>query len=120
DLGILAQMRVQYLDHRSASEERLLREVDVRHNAAPEPGNDAIATPRGAAKLRDLRVRLFEWRGDDIRKGHVAPRARRGRRAIPRSALRTKHASPASRQLPNCMRTKSNGGQGPLMSSARP
>src|SRR4051794_6913009 len=120
DLRILAEVGVKHLDDDASREKRLLGEVHISHAAAAETANDAIAAPGCTAQLRELGVWLLERSGHDLGQRVVAASACRGRSPIPGAAIRTEHASPASRQLPNCMRTKSNGGQGPLTSSARP
>src|SRR5204863_7011200 len=93
DLRILAEVRMQDLDHYASRESRLLGEIHIGHSAAAETTNDAIAAAGGAAKLRELRVWLLEGRGDNLREQAFATGTRGGRRAVPRAALRAEHAS---------------------------
>ena len=92
---------------------RLLGDVHVRHAAAAEAADHAIAVAGRAAQARDLFVRALERRALEL--GQRLAAARRTparRRAIPGSALRTEHR--VSRRT--ACATKSYGAQGPVTS----
>ena len=99
-LGVAREMRVQHLDRRRArSSGIVLGAVHVRHAAAAEPPEDAIAAARRAAQRGDLLV------------GLLARRARRPRAARPCSGCTTRRARDSRCRIrdrtPSALRTAS-------------
>jgi hypothetical protein len=92
-LLVAREVRVEHLEHERPLELRVLGAVDVRHAAAADAAQHAVAVPGRAAQRRDLGVGRLGGHAGELGKGVRAAAAFGGHRAVPGAALGTEQVS---------------------------
>src|SRR6185369_5129818 len=111
---LASEVRVQNLDHDGRVEGDVERVINARHSAFTDAVHDGVTAAGHLSKRGDrwIRGRLAAIGA----LGHADPatHATSCLAAIPAAAISAEHPQP-----PNCMRTKSYGGHGPVTVKSR-
>ena len=113
-LVLARQVRMKNLYDDWGVEDDVKRVIHARHAALTDAVHDGVSP---ACHLAQRRYRRVRWRLSPVRAvGHDDPAAYAARRfsPVPAPAVGAEH-----RQAPNCMRTKSYGGHGPVTWKSR-